>query len=112
MNTLNGLLGTLPIVPGDRGSPALACRGVFSEDSGSSNPPDFVGLVDDTELPVVDPSPSLLCLSSRLLGDGDLETLGELQERRAKLANVSDTVRDFRSRRFGAELVEGNEERL
>lgn len=98
INTLSGLFVILPIVLGVRGPTLIgrdSCFPLFS-----SGPFGFVGLVDDTELPVVDSSPSLLLLPSRLLGDGDLDTLGELQERRAKLTKVSDTLRDFKSRRL------------
>lgn len=98
INTLSGLFVILPIVLGVRDRPILtgrdSCFPLFS------SPFNFVGLVDDTELPVVDSPPSLLFLPSRLLGDGDLDTLGEFQERRAKLTKLSDTLRDFKSRRL------------
>lgn len=99
INTLSGLFVILPIVLGVRDCPILTGRDSCFPLC-SSSPFSFVGLVDDTELPVVDSPPSLLFLPSRLLGDGDLDTLGELQERRAKLTKLSDTLRDFKSRRL------------
>lgn len=93
INTLNGLLDILPVVLGGRLGPIFTGR-----NSGfSSMSFKLVGLVDDTELPVVEASSSLLPLSSWLLGDGDLDTLGELHERRAKLTKLADRGRGFRS---------------
>ncbi len=59
-----------------------------------------VPLVDDeTELAVVvESSSSLLLCSSRLLGEGDLDTLGEFHGKRVKLENDSDTGRLLFSR--------------
>jgi hypothetical protein len=99
INTLNGLLVILLIVLGVRDNPGLTGSSFLSE-LNSSCSPELVGLEEDTELPVTYSSSSLLFLPSRLPGDVDLETLGELQERR----NVSETGRVFRSRRSGAEL--------
>lgn len=96
INTLSGLFVILLMALGDRDGPILTGRDSCFPLCSS----DFVGLVDDTELPVVDSSSSLLFLPSRLLGDGDLDTLGEFQERRAKLTKLSDTLRDFKSRRL------------
>lgn len=62
-----------------------------------------VGLVaEEMELAavVVEPSSSLLLRSSlllpvRLLGDGDLDTLGEVQDRCGRLTKPSEDARDF-----------------
>lgn len=101
INTLNGLLVILLIVVGVRDNPGLTGRSFLSE-LHSSCSPELAGLEEDTELPVTYSSSSLLFLPSRLPGDVDLETLGELQERQ----KVSETGRVFRSRRSGAELEE------
>lgn len=104
INTLSGLLDILLMVLGARDTPILTgWDSCLSLDS--SDPFCFVGLVDDTELPVVDSSSSLLFLSSRLLGDGDLDTFGELHERRVKLTKLPDRGRVFSSKKFGTEVA-------
>lgn len=66
--------------------------------------PDFEGLfpspltgvaegMDDVELAVVEESPDLVLTASRLLGDEDLDTAGDVHERRAKLTIDSETDR-------------------
>ena len=51
------------------------------------------GGAEDVELVVVEESPDLVLTASRLLGDEDLDTAGELHERRAKLTSDSETER-------------------
>ena len=54
----------------------------------------FTGLgTDEVELAVITESPDLVLKASRLPGEDDRETEGELQERLAKLTRDSDTER-------------------
>lgn len=79
LRKLNGLRA-LPRILDDRVTPGRASRNSLL-DSTKSSAPDFVGLADDeTELVDRESFSSRLLLSSRLLGDGDRETLGEVQE--------------------------------
>jgi len=78
---LNGLLA-LPKRLGDRLTSGRAGCDSFLDSTESSAPLAFVGLVDDDiELVDLESFSSRLLLSSRLLGDGDLETSGEFHER-------------------------------
>jgi len=72
---LNGLLA-LPKRLGDRLTSGRAASDSLLDSTESSAPLAFVGLVED-DIELVD----LESFSSRLLGDGDLETFGEFHER-------------------------------